>query len=218
MLDSLVKIAQLLFEKLADWSKSKREEVERIYSSVVVDSFNELEATHQDYTSKFSRLRDHLLVHSMPPRELITWWRNAGLEYRKNRRFLATIESESYYFLEHARSRRVFFAKEQANDFYREACLYVSAVVAYIRVTVSHFEHDSSLTEEDFQIERPNISALAEEEPAESPSLEHIAPQPSLTERKRQSRRHRRIRNPRSPPMRMTLRMSTFRYQRRRHV
>lgn len=47
-IESIVKIAEIVFEKLKDWTKSRHEKIGRVYETVVVDSFRDLEVIHKD--------------------------------------------------------------------------------------------------------------------------------------------------------------------------
>ena len=152
MLSEIIDAAKFVIEKIGAWRKASEEEraktIKLAFDEVVEPSYRKLEAIHQDYTVKLSALREHLANRSLPPRELIHWLRNVGLEYRKDREFLATIEEELNRF-----------SREQVNPtsndtaaFYWHLQHFVKAVMKYYHCTTGHGEvsfyrdFESSLT------------------------------------------------------------------------
>lgn len=128
-------IVKLLTDVVRGRVKSKQEEIEKIYNSVVKESFQQLETVHQDYTINLSILRQHLVTRSLPPRELIWWLRERGLQHRALREKLRSIDEET-------RNLEGKFNPEKDNEgnFYWHLHRYVKAVVDYFEKTTSYDE------------------------------------------------------------------------------
>lgn len=99
MFSDLLKALDLLGGKVRELYKRKNERLNAIFDVVVDSSYKDLEVIHRDNSLQLSRLRDHLVNKSLPPRELVQWLRNVGLEYRDKREALQTIEVELNIFI-----------------------------------------------------------------------------------------------------------------------
>jgi hypothetical protein len=124
-------VVKFIYERINGWEKLKQEKIERIFETVAQDSFNELETIHKDYTIKLSMLRQHLISRTLPPKELIFWLRNAGLEYRANRDLLPTITEDIKRFSAQSTDPN----KDRESKFYFYLRKYVRSVLNYYAVT-----------------------------------------------------------------------------------
>jgi hypothetical protein len=123
---------QSISARLANWNKSRPRPIEGHFD-IVEESFRDLETIHNDYSTKLSELREHLASRSLPPKELIQWLRNAGLEYRVRRDYLGTIESE----IEALKNQPTYAAQGEARFFldFRE---YITSVMNYYECTAPY--------------------------------------------------------------------------------
>lgn len=134
MLSDLFKGIELLGSHVAELDKRKNERIETTFAVVVESSYKDLELIHRDYSMQLSRLRDHLISKSLPPRELIQWFRNAGLEYRNKREALQTIRVELNRFT----GKPVDQNKDKESKFNWHLQRYIRAVLAYLDCTISY--------------------------------------------------------------------------------
>jgi hypothetical protein len=134
MLGDLLKAIELLGGKISELDKQKNEKIETTFKIVVESSYKDLELIHRDYSMQLSKLRDHLIGKSLPPRELIQWFRNAGLEYRDKREALQTIKVE----LDRFTGKPVNPNKDKESKFNWHLQRYIKAVLAYMECTISY--------------------------------------------------------------------------------
>jgi hypothetical protein len=136
----VLNIAKFLIEQIRGQAKAKQERIDRRYKRIVEESFLELKTIHQDYSTNLSKLRDHLVEKSLPPRELIQWLRKTGLQYRTDREKLATIEVEIWDLEEDIWVPEGMFnpPMDEARTFYWRLHQYVRAILRYYEASTSY--------------------------------------------------------------------------------
>ncbi|QLE53742.1 hypothetical protein FD724_38485 (plasmid) [Nostoc sp. C057] len=133
-MSDIIDVIKFLSDKVSNWNNLKYEKIEKIYETVVEVSFKELEVIHHNYSIQLSTLREHLINRTTPPKELINWLRNTGLEYRDKRESLQTIEDELRRF----NNQPIDPNKDKKSNFYWHFQKYVKSVLNYFQCTISH--------------------------------------------------------------------------------
>jgi hypothetical protein len=140
MLKEVIDVIKLIIDKMGAWHNSSKEEkakkVASVFKEVVIPSFEKLEIIHHDYSVNLTALRQHLINRSLPPRELIQWLQSLGIEYRKDRIFLMTIDEEFKRFSD----PQVDPTSDIASEFYWNLQLFVIAVMNYCHCTTEYNE------------------------------------------------------------------------------
>ena len=134
MLSDLLTAIQLLSGKITEFNSKKSERIGSAFDSVIEESYKDLRLVHQDYSTQLSTLREHLIRKTLPPKDLILWFRNAGLEYRERREELRTIDVE----LKRLTGKSVDPNKNSESRFNWHFQNYIMAVLAYTKCTISY--------------------------------------------------------------------------------
>lgn len=124
-----------LWKKITEFRQADAKRIQQMFSASVEPSFQQLTTIHDDYTRTFSKLRDHLRDRSLPPRSLLIWLRDAGLQYRAVRDNLWTIDAELTSPEMPALSR----LEKRHGDFIIAFQRYIRSVIEYYRCTVAWY-------------------------------------------------------------------------------
>jgi hypothetical protein len=128
-------ILNSLWKNFTELRQADAKRIGQIFSVSVEPSFQQLTTIHDDYTRTFSKLRDHLRDRSLPPRSLLIWLRDAGLQYRGVRDNLWTIDTE----LRSPETPAFNGLEKRHADFITAFQRYIRSVIEYYRCTVSWY-------------------------------------------------------------------------------
>jgi hypothetical protein len=103
-----------------------KENAKGLFENVIEPSFRQLATVHDDYMRNLSALKEHLEKKDLPPRDILQWLHDAGLNYRADREYLRTIEAE----IEGAK-RKKLAGKKRAAELQRAFEGYCKSIIGY---------------------------------------------------------------------------------------
>jgi len=153
-------------ECLTEYLDRKHKSINATHNEVIVRAFKDLETIHVDYTKHLSKLRDNLVDESLPPRELIRWWRDTGLQLRHLRENVSSIEEDLKLF-----ETKLPRGNDKEGNFYWECYQFAVSVLQYLKTTISPAQLSFY---RDFEMQLSSVLSALESGAIESEVLKRI--------------------------------------------